>query len=110
MDLFEVEVTCPDKDSAREIASACLRNRLVACANLFPKVESLFCWQGQIDSETEVLLRLKTPAQHFDAVCAEIRSKHPYDLPAITALPVRALGPGVAEWIAQETQLAKICD
>lgn len=110
MDLFEVEVTCPDKDSAREIASACLRNRLVACANLLPKIESLFCWQGQIDSETEVLLRLKTPTPNFDAVCAQIRANHPFELPAIIALQVQAVGPGVSEWIAQETQLAKICD
>ena len=110
MDVFEVEVTCPDKDSARAIASACLRGRLVACANLLSKVESLFCWQGQIDSETEVLLRMKTPARNFDAVCAVIRANHPFELPAIIALPVQAMGPGVADWIAQETQLAKICD
>jgi len=110
MDLFEVEVTCPDKDSAREIASACLRKKLVACANLLPKIESLFIWQGQIDSESEVLLRLKTPAHNFDAVCAQIRAHHPFELPAIIALPVQAMGPGVADWVAQETQLANICD
>ncbi len=110
MDLYEVEVTCPDKDSARAIASACLKARLIACANLLPKVESLFRWQGQIDSESEVLLRMKTPAQNFDAVCARIRASHPFDLPAIVALPVQAMGPGVADWVASETQDAKICD
>lgn len=114
MELYEVEVTCPDKDSAREIARACLSARLVACANVLPKIESLFCWQGQIDSETEVLLRMKTPAPHFDAVCQHIRAHHPYTLPAIVALPVQAMGPGVADWVAEETravdQAAKICD
>ncbi|MCH8465545.1 MAG: divalent-cation tolerance protein CutA [Roseinatronobacter sp.] len=110
MELLEVEVTCPDKDSARAIASACLKARLIACANLLPKVESLFCWQGQIDSETEVLLRMKTPRPNFEAVCTRIRSHHPYDLPAIIALPIAALGPGVSEWVIQELQAAKICD
>jgi periplasmic divalent cation tolerance protein len=110
MECFEVEVTCPDKDSARAIATACLKARLVACANLLPKVESLFCWQGQIDSETETLLRMKTPVRNFDAACAVIRAHHPYTLPAIVALPVQAMGPGVAGWIAEETQGAKICD
>jgi len=110
MELFEVEVTCPDKDSARAVATACLRARLVACANILPKVESLFCWQGQIDSESETLLRMKTPARHFDAVCKVIRDNHPYALPAIVALPVQAMGPGVADWVAQEVQAAKICD
>ncbi|WP_071797721.1 divalent-cation tolerance protein CutA [Natronohydrobacter thiooxidans] len=110
MECFEVEVTCPDKESARAIATACLKARLVACANLLPKVESLFCWQGQIDSETETLLRMKTPVRNFDAACAVIRAHHPYTLPAIVALPVQAMGPGVAGWIAEETQGAKICD
>ncbi len=110
MQLYEVEVTCPDKDSAREIAHACLRARLIACANLLPKVESFFCWQGQIDSESEVLLRMKTPAEHFDAVCKKIRASHPFQLPAIIALPVQAMGPGVEDWVLSETQAAKICD
>lgn len=110
MECFEVEVTCPDKASARAIATACLKARLVACANLLPKVESLFCWQGQIDSESETLLRMKTPVRNFDAACAVIRAHHPYTLPAIVALPVQAMGPGVAGWIAEETQGAKICD
>lgn len=110
MDVLEIEVTCPDKDSARMIAAACLRDRLVACANLLPKVESLFCWQGQIDSETEVLLRMKAPATGFDAVADCIRTHHPYSLPAIIGLPVAAMGPGVADWVASETQDANICD
>ncbi len=110
MELYEVEVTCPDKDSARAIAQACLKARLVACANLLPKVESLFCWQGQIDSETEVLLRMKTPAPNFEAVCHKIRAKHPYDMPAIIALLVQAVGPGVDGWVASETQAATIRD
>lgn len=110
MECFEVEVTCPDKDSARAIATACLKARLIACANLLPKCESLFCWQGQIDSETEVLLRMKTPARNFDAACVVITANHPYALPAIVALPLQAMGPGVADWIASETQDANICD
>ena len=110
MDVLEIEVTCPDKESARDIAQACLRSRLVACANLIPKIESLFCWQGQIDSETEVLLRMKAPAAGFDAVAECIRAHHPYSLPAIIGLRIAALGPGVADWIAAETQAAKICD
>ncbi len=110
MELFEVEVTCPDKESARAIAKACLKARLVACANILPKVESLFCWQGQIDSETETLLRMKTPARSFDEVCHHIAAHHPYDLPAVVALPVQAMGPGVADWVASETQAVSGCD
>lgn len=105
--LIEVEVTCPDEDSARQIARAALGARLVACANIVPGVESLFHWQGQIDSESEVLLRMKAPAARFDVICTIIAQHHPYELPAITALPLAAIGPGVADWVATECQLAK---
>ncbi|MGY6696539.1 MAG: divalent-cation tolerance protein CutA [Roseinatronobacter sp.] len=110
MELYEVEVTCPDRDSARAIAQACLKARRVACANLLPKVESLFCWQGQIDSESEVLLRMKTPRGNFDEVCALIRANHPFDLPAIIALAVKDAGPGVADWVAAETRAPTGCN
>ena len=105
--LIEVEVTCPDKDSAQDIARAALQARLVACANILPGLESLFHWQGQIDSETEVLLRMKAPDTRFGALCDVIAAHHPYALPAITAVPVAAAGPGVAEWVANECQPAK---
>lgn len=105
--LIEVEVTCPDEDSARQIARAALGARVVACANILAGVESLFHWQGQIDSESEVLLRMKAPDARFDAICAVITDHHPYELPAITALPLAAIGPGVADWVATECQDAK---
>ncbi|NBB96797.1 MAG: divalent cation tolerance protein CutA [Alphaproteobacteria bacterium] len=105
--LMEVEVTCPDEDSARQIARATLGARLVACANILTGVESLFHWQGQIDSESETLLRLKAPAANFDTICTIIAAHHPYELPAITALPLAAIGPGVADWVATECQDAK---
>lgn len=105
--LIEVEVTCPDEESARKIACAALQARLVACASMLPGVESLFHWQGQIDSETEVLVRMKATASRFDELCDVIVAHHPYALPAITALPLAAIGPGVANWIATECQVAK---
>ena len=95
----DVEVTCPDAASARRIARAALQGGLVACANILPGVESLFRWQGRIESEAEVLLRLKTRLGAFDALAELIMRLHPYDQPAIVALPLRALGPGVEDWL-----------
>ncbi len=110
MSLLEIEVTCPDSESATIIAKACLRARLIACANLLPQVESLFFWQGQVDSESETLLRMKTRETLFDEICALVKEHHPYELPAIIAYPVTQAGPGVADWVGAETQPAKICD
>jgi uncharacterized protein involved in tolerance to divalent cations len=55
-----VLVTAPDLKTARALAKAALSARLIACANLVPKIESHYRWQGKIESSAEVLLILKT--------------------------------------------------
>ena len=72
---------------------------MVACANILPEVESLYHWQERIESDGEVLLRLKARLGTFDALAALITRLHPYDLPAIVALPVIASGPGADAWL-----------
>ena len=65
---IDIWVTCPDRDVAGKIAKATLSERLVACANIFGTVSSIYHWKGAIESEEEVPLLLKTRAEHFDAV------------------------------------------
>ena len=101
--LWEVEVTCPDTDTARAIARAAVAARLAACGNIMAQVESHYHWAGEIRTDTEVLLRLKTKPALFVGLCAVICDHHPNELPAITALPAVALGPGVAAWLSMET-------
>jgi periplasmic divalent cation tolerance protein len=103
MDPIEIEMTCPDAGTARAIARAAVEARLAACGWVIPGVEAVYRWQGAVDHAPEVLLRLKSRADLFDPLCALIRARHPYDLPAIVALPVVALGPGVADWWRAET-------
>jgi len=104
--LWEVEVACPDADTARTIAQAAVHSRLAACAMVVPGVASVYRWQGEVVHEVEALLRLKSSPDLFPALCALIRARHPYDLPAITALPAAALGPGVAGWLSAELSRA----
>jgi periplasmic divalent cation tolerance protein len=55
-----VLVTAPDLKTARALAKAALKARLIACANLVSKIESHYWWHGKIESGAEVLLVLKT--------------------------------------------------
>lgn len=100
---LEVEVNCPDRGSAMEIARACVDARLAACATVSAAVESVYHWKGAIESAPEVTLRLKSRSALFDALTALIVRHHPYDLPAIVALPVAATGPGTLDWLRAET-------
>jgi uncharacterized protein involved in tolerance to divalent cations len=56
-----VLVTAPDLKTARTLAKAALKAKLIACANIIPKIESHHWWQGKIESGAEVLLILKAP-------------------------------------------------
>ena len=63
-----VLVTAPDMKTARKLARAALEARLIACANLIPKIESHYRWQGKIERGTEVLLVVKTTTARLAAL------------------------------------------
>ncbi len=85
-----VLVTAPDLKTARALAQAALQARLIACANLLPKIESHYRWRGNIESGAEVLLLLKTQKSRLPALEKLILARHPYDTPEFLVLPLLA--------------------
>lgn len=96
-----VLVTAPDVKTARALAKAALQAKLIACANLVPKMESHYWWQGKIESGAEVLLMLKTPKSKLAALEKLVLAKHPYDTPEFLVLPVSAGSPRYLDWLAK---------
>jgi periplasmic divalent cation tolerance protein len=95
-----VFVTAPDLKTARALVKAALKARLIACANLVPKVESHYWWQGKIESSVEVLLILKTQKSKLAALEKLILARHPYDTPEFLVLPVSAGSKKYLDWLA----------
>jgi|SRR5450631_1151269 periplasmic divalent cation tolerance protein len=95
-----VLVTAPDLKTARALAKAALQARLVACANLVPKLESHYWWQGKIQSDTEVLLVFKTSKSRLAALEKLVLAKHPYDTPEFLVLPLSAGNRKYLTWLA----------
>ena len=94
-----VLVTTPDLKTARALAKAALKARLIACANLVPKIESHYWWQGKIESSAEVLLILKTKKSRLAALEKLILAKHPYDTPEFVVLPLIAGNRKYLDWL-----------
>ena len=90
--------TCP-ADSAAPIAHTLVSEGLAACVNQVPGVTSTYQWQGQIQSDQEVLLVIKTAADRFEALKTRILALHPYELPEVIALPVCGAFERYAEWV-----------
>lgn len=97
--------TCPDRESAGNLATALVEERLAACVNLLPDITSIYRWQGQVRREPECLLLIKTSEAGFEAVRSRVRSLHPYEVPEIIALPVIHGDPSYLQWLVENTQL-----
>ena len=98
-----VLTNCPDEESANAIALALVEERLAACVNILPRVQSVYRWQGAVESATEIPLFIKSTATNYPALEAAIRNRHPYQVPEIIALPVECGLPAYLDWIASET-------
>jgi periplasmic divalent cation tolerance protein len=98
-ELKVVFVTAPDLTTARRLAKAALKARLVACANLVPKIESHYWWQGNIESSAEVLILFKTTGSKLKALEKLITARHPYDTPEFIALPIAGGNKRYLDWI-----------
>lgn len=96
-----VLVTIPQK-YARSLAKTLLKKRVCACVNILKGIESLFWWQGKIDTEKEALLFIKTKDSAFSKLKKVIKCNHPYDLPEIIALKVGKINNEYHQWLDKE--------
>lgn len=103
MNALLVLTTCPDPDSAEALASALVERRLAACVNIMSPCHALYRWQGKIERASEVPLLIKTSEARYAELEAEIRARHPYELPEVIALPIARGLPAYLQWVANET-------
>lgn len=104
MSTLLVLCNCPDQAAADSLATALVELRLAACVNVLAPCRSTYRWQGRVESATEVPLLIKTTAERYTALEAEIRARHPYDLPEIVALPIDRGLPAYLQWVHDETR------
>lgn len=98
-----VLVTAPDEDVAAKLGRTLVEERLIACANLIPKIRSIYRWEGAIHDEPEVLLVLKTQAALVERLIARVKSLHPYQVPEVLEVPVERGFGKYLDWVIAET-------
>lgn len=97
-------ITTKDVAQAKAIAKKLVEEKLAACANIVKAVESLFWWEGKIDSSQEALLIVKSKKSCFKRIVKTVRSLHSYTVPEIIALPIVQGNKDYLEWINQSTR------
>lgn len=98
-----VFVTAPDAATGERIGRAIVQENLAACVNILPGVLSIYRWQGEIETASEVLLLLKTTAARIDALRERIVELHPYEVPEFLAVDVADGLPSYLEWVRGNT-------
>src|SRR5262245_10741732 len=99
--------TFPDAEIARGISSQLVTERFAACANICPSVESIYRWEGKIESGNETLVLFKVSADRQSAFQDKLRSIHPYDVPEIIFVPVAGGLPEYLQWVSENCGQAR---
>lgn len=96
-----VFVTIPT-DKADEMAQALVENRLAACVNVVPEINSFYWDKENVKNSQESLLIIKTTHQKIEAMTNFVANSHPYDIPEVISLPVAEGLPRYISWVIDE--------
>lgn len=87
-----------DADAAA-LARTLVDERLAACVNVLPPMESVYRWKGGVEADRERQLIMKTSADRVPALEARLRQLHPYELPEFLVLAAAGGSAAYLAWI-----------
>jgi periplasmic divalent cation tolerance protein len=98
-----VLTTLPGDTDASGFARVLVEERLAACVNVLPPMESFFRWEGDIQRDVERQIVMKTGRERVAALWERMRELHPYDVPEFIVLPIVDGNDGYLRWIGDST-------
>lgn len=99
-----VLISVPQGQAARKVANEILKTRAAACVNIVPAIESMYWWEGKIESAPESLLIVKTRRTTFERLKSVVRRVHPYTIPEIIELPITAGHLPYLDWVRAQVK------
>lgn len=96
-------ITTDSKDTATQIANRLVEEKLAACVNIIPEINSIYRWKGEIERSPELLLIVKTKIALIKDVIKFVKSIHNYTVPEIIFLPIIDGYEGYLSWLEENT-------
>ena len=96
-------ISAPQEEAGR-IAERIIAEKLGACAQVLPRIESYFWWQGEVQHEPESLILVKTSRETLDGLEKLLEKEHPYEVPEMVFLPITGGLQEYLSWIGESTQ------
>jgi periplasmic divalent cation tolerance protein len=94
-----VLVTAPNEDEARRIANALVEERLAACVNIVGAIESVYRWEGQVTTDRETLLIIKTTDDRYEELERRVKELHSYSTPEVIAFKIERGSSEYLSWL-----------
>jgi periplasmic divalent cation tolerance protein len=99
-----VLTTCGSLEEARSIAHALVERQVAACVNIVPQIESIYRWEGKVETATEWLLVIKTTADAFHSLREALSELHSYELPECIEIAIEDGSAAYLEWIGESVR------
>jgi periplasmic divalent cation tolerance protein len=94
--------TIDTEEHAEQIAKVLVGERLAACVSFFPRVNSVYRWEGSIVQESETLMIIKTTSDKVAGLVTKVKELHPYDVPEVISLTVETGYQPYLDWVLAE--------
>lgn len=98
-----VLTTLPGDANGEQFATTLVEERLAACVNLLPAMQSIYRWEGKVERETERQVVMKTSRERVVPLWERVRDLHPYDVPEFVVVPIIDGNDAYLRWIADST-------
>lgn len=102
-DCVVVWTTIGSTADGRGMASILVTERLAACVNVLPEMESFYRWKGQVENDHERQLVMKTTVARVAALRARVHELHDYEVPEFLVLPIAGGSEAYLNWIREST-------
>jgi periplasmic divalent cation tolerance protein len=94
-----IYITTSGVEEAKKIARILLKERLVACTNIIPQIESLYWWEGNIEEDQESLLLAKTGSDLVNKVIDRVEEIHSYETPCALEIQIKMGSENYLNWL-----------
>ena len=101
-----VLTTAASGDEARTLGRTLVEDRLAACVTVIPTVESIYRWEGKVETAPETLLLIKTAAGQVEALRSRLLELHSYETPEFLVLPVESGSKDYLAWVRDSLRKA----
>lgn len=96
-----VFTTIANAEESENLAKKIVEAKLAACVQILPPMKSVYMWKGELQTDSEHLLLIKTLEDKFPELEKFIQENHSYDVPEIVAVSSEKVSVDYLSWMKE---------